>query len=387
MENSNSSTFDSDALPKPWNTLVPIFVRIFVWLLIFSILYILRSFSLLIFLTFVFAYIQAHAVDKLKRFIQNRPLRVVLVGLIVLALIIGVVSFLFPRFKEQAELFASRYNEYLHAVDRELLQLSATYPAVGRLFAGSLEHTPDQSDPGSSISGKMLEQLLGVGSNEAGPDTRELIHGVRRVTTSVLATTSAFLLSLLFSFLIVLDLPALTRSVRGLSDSKLAFIYHEVADNIKNFARVLGSALEAQLFIALINTALTALGIYFLGLGSKVAFLSLIVFICSFIPVAGVFISSIPICLLTLQQGGIALTFFAVLLIWIIHMIEAYVLNPRIYGHHLRINPVLVLIILTVGGKLAGFWGLILGLPVCTYIFQHAIRHRKPGASGAPVPH
>ena len=65
-------------------------------------------------------------------------------------------------------------------------------------------------------------------------------------------------------------------------------------------------------------------------------------------------------------------------MILVIHFIEAYFLNPKIYGHHLRMNPVLTLIILTVCGKLLGPWGLILGIPVFNYIFSHAIRYKKP---------
>jgi predicted PurR-regulated permease PerM len=42
----------------------------------------------------------------------------------------------------------------------------------------------------------------------------------------------------------------------------------------------------------------------------------------------------------------------------------------------MRINPVIILIILTIGGKLFGFWGLILGVPFCTYLFGYAIRIR-----------
>jgi predicted PurR-regulated permease PerM len=33
-----------------------------------------------------------------------------------------------------------------------------------------------------------------------------------------------------------------------------------------------------------------------------------------------------------------------------------------------------VLIVLTVGGKLFGIWGLILGIPIMNYLFRHAIR-------------
>ena len=64
-----------------------------------------------------------------------------------------------------------------------------------------------------------------------------------------------------------------------------------------------------------------------------------------------------------------------IFLITLIHMAEAYVLNPRIYSQHLELNPVFVLIILTVAGKLFHVWGLILGLPVCTYFFNYAIRN------------
>jgi predicted PurR-regulated permease PerM len=110
-----------------------------------------------------------------------------------------------------------------------------------------------------------------------------------------------------------------------------------------------------------------------------VAFLSVIVFFFSFIPVIGVFISSIPICLIALQTSGVSTMLLAVLLITVIHLIEGYILNPRIYGSYMRINPVIVLIILTVGGKLFGFWGLLLGVPVCTYLFGHAIRIRDQG--------
>ncbi|MBU2005947.1 MAG: AI-2E family transporter, partial [Gammaproteobacteria bacterium] len=99
--------------------------------------------------------------------------------------------------------------------------------------------------------------------------------------------------------------------------------------------------------------------------------------LCSFIPVAGVFISSVPICLIALNTGGAKLVMFAVGMITFIHMVEGYVLNPLIYGARLRLNPVIVLIILTVGGKLFHIWGLVLGLPVCTYLFSYAIRYRQ----------
>ena len=143
------------------------------------------------------------------------------------------------------------------------------------------------------------------------------------------------------------------------------------------FAGLLGKAMEAQFFVAIVNSLLTAIGLWFLGLSHYLAFLSTIVFLFSFVPVAGVFISSIPICMVALQVGGLHSVMLAVLMITGIHMMESYVLNPRIYGSHLRMNPVVVLVILTIGGKLFHFWGLVLGVPLCTWFFNHAIRTKR----------
>ena len=143
------------------------------------------------------------------------------------------------------------------------------------------------------------------------------------------------------------------------------------------FGKELGKAFEAQTIIAILNTTLTALGLWFLGITSQTAFLSMIVFFCSFIPIAGVFISSVPICLIGLQEGGISLFFLSILLITCIHLVEAYILNPKIYGQRLRLNPVIVLFILTTCGKVFGIWGFLLSLPIFTYIFKTAIRYKN----------
>ncbi|MBX3465101.1 MAG: AI-2E family transporter, partial [Planctomycetes bacterium] len=203
--------------------------------------------------------------------------------------------------------------------------------------------------------------------------TRSLADKPIEIGESVLGYASSFLLSLLFSFLIVLDLPKISRGIRGLAHTRVGFIYEEVADNIAGFGRVLGRALEAQLFIAVCNTILTAIGIWMLDVPNLLV-LSVIVFFCSFIPVVGTFLSSTPICLLALQSGGVGTMVLAIGLICLIHALETYVLNPQIYGHHMHMNPVLVLIVLTIGGKLFGVWGLVLGIPIVNYVFRHAIR-------------
>lgn len=369
--------FDSP-FEQPLQKILP---RIFVWGMLFLVLYILRSFFLLIFLTFVFSYVLARMSDRLAAKIPPRTLRVVLVTLVFLGILWAIGAFIIPNLRAQAETFASQFSTYIRRLDQQLLVLEQSYPQFGH-FLPTPTHHPDSPDwnLGSSPTVKIAQSLFGNESQSTEGDAstlKETVRALSQLGSGLVGIASAFLLSLLFSFLIVLDLPNLTKSVQGLRETSVRFVYDEVAPGISKFASVLGRALEAQLLIAILNTILTVLGLYLLGLSKNVAFIAVIVFLCSFIPVAGVFISSAPICLMALEEYGVHMMFVAAGLITVIHMIEAYILNPRIYGHHLHMNPVLVLIILTIGGKLFHVWGLVLGVPVCTYIFGHAIRPRR----------
>ncbi|HEX7026098.1 MAG TPA: AI-2E family transporter, partial [Gammaproteobacteria bacterium] len=178
------------------------------------------------------------------------------------------------------------------------------------------------------------------------------------------------LLSLLFSFLILIDIVSLKKQTQNLSLSRLSDFYHETAQPVARFGYVVGRGIQAQSMIALVNTVLTLTGLLILSIPS-VAVLSLIVFVCGFIPVLGTFISTVPIALVALNTGGLQLMLGIVLLIVIIHALEAYVLNPLIYGRHFKLNPVIVLIILFVGYHLFGIWGVLLGVPVTQYFMHH----------------
>ncbi len=405
-------------LPPPWDRIFSLGTRLFVWGLLASLLYLLRPFFLLVFLTFVFAYILEHGTEGLRHRITNRPFRVVIVALVFIGTLVSSGILLAPAFQKQARKIALEFPTYLASIDEEVQRLRSdsemlrdliphdmrTADLIAR-FAGVVERTAPDLPP-KEKEPKVLPIRVEVDPDFVGPPApytvvtppteesevvaarsqekiNELVEIIMDVASPILGVTSSFLLSLLFAFLIVLDLPRLSRAVHSLAKTKIGFIYEEAAGNIHDFGAMLGRALEAQFLIAICNTVLTAIGLWLLGMTDNVIFLATIVFFFSFIPVVGVFISSTPICLEALSVDGVGLMFAAVLMITIIHMIEAYVLNPRIFGHHLHMNPVLVLIVLTIAGKLAGIWGLILGLPVVNYVFKHAIRHSSRPAPAA----
>jgi predicted PurR-regulated permease PerM len=351
-------------------TMYPQFAKITVWLGLFALIYWMRSFFLLIFLTFVFSYLQYAAGEKIKNKVKNRRLRTWLIGVMLLLLISGTIYFLTTEVKNQTRVFLHNFDNYIAAIDRQVNVLLESYPVFNQIFTDIENSASQERTKVKSPTLLILQYSFDLPSMENTGNIKKNLTAALLYSGKIAGIASSFLLSLLFSFLIILDYPRLMRSFAKLENSRFEFVFLEVKPGIMQFSRMLGRAFEAQFFIAVLNSVLTGVGLWVLGIEKYSAFLISMVFLCSFVPIAGVFISSLPICMVSLQDHGVFTMFLAMGLITIIHIIEAYILNPRIYGSHMRINPVVVLVILTVFGKLFGLWGLILGVPLCTWFFK-----------------
>jgi len=348
----------------------PQIAKIAVWIALFVMIYWMRSFFLLIFLTFIFSFLQYNVGEKLKNTIKNRRLRTSLIGIIMLLIISATIYFLTTEVKIQTRSFLHNFDNYIAAIDKQVDKLAESFPIVDQMIT-DIKHTNLQENAAAKSSTlSVLQHFFDLPSAESSGNIKKNIATIFLYSGKMVGIAGSFLLSLLFSFLIILDYPRLARSFSRLERSRFAFVFQEVKPGIVQFSKMLGRAFEAQFFIALLNSVLTFLGLWLLGIEKYAAFLISIVFLCSFVPIAGVFISSVPICMVSLQDHGLFIMLMAIVLITVIHMIEAYILNPRIYGSRMSMNPVVVLGILTIFGKLFGLWGFILGVPLCTWFIK-----------------
>src|SRR5690606_30110496 len=101
--------------------------------------------------------------------------------------------------------------------------------------------------------------------------------------------TATTLIALLFSFLILVDLKRIKRGITQLKTSRIGDFYDEAAQPIARFGILVGRAIEAQAWIAVLNTTLTLIGLLLLDI-PLVVMPSMIDFVRSFSPV--------PVCLL-----------------------------------------------------------------------------------------
>ncbi len=333
-----------------------------IWTAFAGLLYLLRDMFGLIFITYIMCFIISGLTHRLHRMAKlRRRLMVVVMYLLFLTAIAAFIFILTPRLLSEAKNFTEQLPRTLITIeqwtDAQLAENDTLAP-----LAQKIRHmlTPEQ----------MILKGWGLGRGAL----EKVVHYI-----------SWFFLALLFSFLIMLDLPRLMRSVRALRFTRLSSVYAATADSVILFAKVVGENFRAQIMISAVNTTLTAIGLQVLGIGAAVLLCTL-VFICGLIPVLGVFISSVPIILMAINTGGIPLGLWALVMIIIIHMVEAYILNPRIVSAVLNIHPVLTLIILYIAHSLIGLWGMLLGVPISIYIYRQLVIgvNSKPKPGQAP---
>lgn len=380
--------------------------RVLIWVTLIALLWLLRDFFGLIFITFVLAFIATPLVSiGLTRLKLPYRFSLTLVYIIFLVVLGSFIRYVTPSVIGEANIFLNNVSEIqqnLIALGRDM---GSKYPGVERSMHGYMRSVLDdasllfvdaQLDAFQlQIDLSDLDQVQSSINNDPDPQMQSRLRSYNDKEAELLITslmnyqmgklreklpvminylyhgTATMLLALLFSFLILFDSARLGELMKSLGDSRLRHFYRQTAQPVIRFAYVVGRAIQAQAMIACVNTLLTFTGLLLLDIPS-IALLSLIVFVCSFIPVLGVFISTTPMVLVALNEDGLTLAVSVVVMITVIHIIEAYMLNPMIYGKHLKLNPVLVLIILLVAYHGFGLWGMILGVPVA-YYFIHDV--------------
>jgi predicted PurR-regulated permease PerM len=378
--------------------------RIVIWVILFGLLWLLRDFFGLVFLSFVIAIIAAPFADVgVRRLKLPHWLSLVLVYVIFLLVLGSFVRFVVPSVASEVNRLIGNLPETELRLIEAKNRLVEKYPALRQPLNGFLRSVLDE-DRAQIVDLQLISERERLALTDAaitaavesatlptGPVAEYLnrrdqlylnalmtvqFQRVRDYAPAVInmlyRATATMLLALLFSFLILIDLKRIKSGIGRLRNSRVGDFYEEAAQPIARFGILLGRAIEAQAAIALLNTVLTLVGLLLLDI-PLVAMLSVVVFVCSFVPVLGVFISTVPIVLVALNAGGPNLSLAAVGLIVVIHAVEAYLLNPIIYGKHLKLNPVLTLIILYVGYHAIGFWGMLLGVPVARYFIHDVL--------------
>lgn len=353
-----------------------------IWIGLILILFVLRHLFPIFFLTFILSYIGNTAVNALTRHWRRRRLNVILVYVTILAMLAGVALLVVPRMINEARNLARQYIATEAAREEggeTFIQREAREVVDGFVIGiAGMDTFRDfqQSDAYTTILGR-IETALATTS-------KRVAFEVTTFANAALVFGMHFVLAIILSFVLIWDMPKTQERLRRLGEGRTADIYREVTPSVTAFGVMLGRAFEAQSVVAVVNAVLSVVVFVLLGLPS-IALLAMIVFVCSYIPILGMILSTIPAAFLALKAGGMTHVLWLIVGIMVIHAIEAYMLNPLIYGRHLRLHPMAVLLILVIAEHLFGVWGLLLGVPIAAFILKYVIEG-QPVAPSPPLP-
>jgi predicted PurR-regulated permease PerM len=118
-----------------------------------------------------------------------------------------------------------------------------------------------------------------------------------------------------------------------------------------------GNVITSIICAVFVFVVLTALGV------PVPLLLALVAFVFDFVPVVGTIAMTVPAALLALVVSPLRAT-LVIGAYLLYHLIENYVIIPRVYGTQMRLSTLTVLLAIAVGGTLQGVIGAVLALPI-----------------------
>ena len=313
--------------------------RFVVLAFLIGLLYLMRAMLSTILLTFIFTYIVVHWVRFVQRWLPKLPS--LLVVLVTYAVLIAAVYF--------------AVTKYLPLLITQIIKM---VNSVLKFY---------QSQDGSWLI-KQLNHYI-----SAKTVTAQVKHGLNLAFSTLTSLTKmavTFFMSFILSFFYTIELKQMYSFSRLFLTSDLfSWLFEDIYFFGNKFVNTFGVVLEAQFFIALCNTALTTICLMFMHMPQILA-LALMVFIFSLVPVAGVIISLIPLSMVGYSVGGIRDVIYIIIMVIAIHALESYVLNPKFMSSRTELPIFYTFVVLLVSEKLFGTWGLIVGVPIFTFLLD-----------------
>lgn len=183
--------------------------------------------------------------------------------------------------------------------------------------------------------------------------------------SSIFGGLLSFVLIIVISFYLAVQEKGIEEFLRLITP-----IQHEryVISLWKRSQRKIGRWMQGQLLLGLIVGVLVYLGLTILGV-KYALFLAVLAALFEIIPVFGPILAAIPAVIFGFLDS-LSLGFMVLGLYVIIQQFENHLIYPLVVRKVVGVSPIVVIISLIVGAKLAGFLGILLAVPVAAALIE-----------------
>lgn len=223
--------------------------------------------------------------------------------------------------------------------------------------------------PPLNMTDAELEELVNQGSAWVERNTQALIEGGLSAVTGTVQFLTGFVLSLLACFFFLRDGRRIWNFLVGMLPARARTPMNYAGDGAW---RTLSGYVRGTVLIALIDAIGIGVGLWILRVPFALP-LAALVFIGSFVPIIGSFISGTVAVLVALVDapepgvldgGGLVKALMVLGVVILVQQVEGHVLQPVIMSRAVDIHPLAVVIAVTAGAILAGLIGALVAVPV-----------------------
>ena len=130
---------------------------------------------------------------------------------------------------------------------------------------------------------------------------------------------------------------------------------------------VRGTVAVAAIHAVVMGVTLTIIG------APLVAPLALFMFLAAFVPLLGVLVAGAVALLVVLATKGWIAAIIVLIVMVVMNQLEGHLLQPQVVGKMVRLHPLAVILVLAVGGVVAGIAGAVVAVPI-TAAVTRAVR-------------
>ncbi|QGG46717.1 AI-2E family transporter [Heliorestis convoluta] len=300
--------------------------------------YFIRAILLPFFIAITIAYLFHPVVDWLECKGLPRSLSILSIFALFFGTIAAIITFGMPKVIEELIHFSEQLPGYIQDVDRLLVRIQESMVQAG--FPPGLQQVW-----GDTLL-EIEENLLTAVRNFLDGFFDLLAHSLEIVLIPVMA------------YYFLRDWEKIGNSLSRITPRRIRKDVHFLAAETD---RVLKAVVRGHLFIALIVGALTAIGMWAIGMKYSLM-IGIIAGVADLIPYFGPIIGTIPVVILGLLQSP-QTALWAVVVMFIIQQIESNLISPKVLGDSVGLHPLLVIFALLAGGHLFGLLGLLLAIP------------------------
>ncbi|MEK7072236.1 MAG: AI-2E family transporter, partial [Patescibacteria group bacterium] len=242
----------------------------------------------------------------------------------------------------------------------EIKGLAKDFPMYWEKISGNIENFRSYSDSHGWTENiqKSLDDFqsnIGALGLAAG--------GIFNTFFAFLGGIVSILIVAVLTFYLTVEEHAMKRVLRSLVPVKYQPYVTHLVNRIKE---KIGMWLRGQLILSLIIFVLVWFGLSILGIKYALV-LALFAGVTELIPYLGPFIGAIPAVFIALTQSP-ALAIGVIVIYVIIQQLENHIIVPKVMQKAVGLNPIITIISMMIGFKLAGILGIVIAIPVATAI-------------------